>query len=243
VSDHMTALEAARAWLDSRELPPWYVDALASAMEAYADARVRERDDVIEYHVNEKTRAELNEAGAVERMNDAEAAAAQMRAALRPVLWSFALRMEAELRRNDHKGGWGNDAPESLLRRLRDEVRELHDAMRQGTRGNDCVAKEAADVANFAMMLADLSGRLESQTFDASAGWLSPEAAAAQADARVVEALEAACRAQCWRCRHGIPFVTAGISAHQWHDNSSHDGGSSRCAAADVRALIPRGGR
>ncbi len=85
---------------------------------------------------------------------------AAMSESLRPVLWAFALRMEAALRRNEHKGGWQSDRPEVLFRRLLEEVEELSEPLRQGIKGNDCVAEEAADVANFAMMLADNSGRL-----------------------------------------------------------------------------------
>jgi hypothetical protein len=70
---------------------------------------------------------------------------------LRPVVQWFAEQMELQLRANDHKGGWAGDSTESLLDRLDEEVAELR----------ECSSKreieEAADVANFAMMIADQS--------------------------------------------------------------------------------------
>jgi len=79
------------------------------------------------------------------------------RLSVRPEVLAFALLMEDRLQANDHKGGWADCADEYLLRRLQEEVNELHVAMRD--RPLD-VGEEAADVANFAMMLADVSGHL-----------------------------------------------------------------------------------
>lgn len=70
---------------------------------------------------------------------------------LRPEILMFAGIMERELAANDHKGGWENDQPEALLRRLREETAELVRAV--GGEGD--VVSEAADVANFAMMIWD----------------------------------------------------------------------------------------
>ena len=70
---------------------------------------------------------------------------------LRPSVRRFAELMERELRANDHKGGWSDDAPNALLARLIEETGEMARAM---VIGGD-VAKEAADVANFAMMLSE----------------------------------------------------------------------------------------
>ena len=85
----------------------------------------------------------------------------------------FARLMEAKLRENDHKGGWQNDGTEDLIKRLREEVCEL-EALTE-TSGAWCssppfaalppeerlrIAREAADVANFAMMIADVCGGL-----------------------------------------------------------------------------------
>jgi NTP pyrophosphatase (non-canonical NTP hydrolase) len=85
---------------------------------------------------------------------------------LRPSLQRFAELMEKTLRENDHKGGWENMSTSSIMRRIDEELGELKDARiimehaaftRSTTFAARCrqVAKEAADVANFAMMLAD----------------------------------------------------------------------------------------
>lgn len=75
---------------------------------------------------------------------------------LRPTLRWFSAAMELMLRRNDNKGreAWRMDTPGVLLGRLKDELLELQDALREGA-SPDKVTQEAADVANFAMMVAD----------------------------------------------------------------------------------------
>lgn len=93
---------------------------------------------------------------------------------LRPEVAAFAQAMEAQLRANDHKPGWKGIEPDALLDRLREERRELEVAVLQievYAMGNCSpantthyvgrVVKEAADVANFAMMVADVCGGLE----------------------------------------------------------------------------------
>lgn len=64
----------------------------------------------------------------------------------------FSLCMEEKLRRNDHKGGWEKIPIRDLLKRLKDEVDELDKAIHE--EGNVNIMYEAADVANFAMMIA-----------------------------------------------------------------------------------------
>lgn len=69
----------------------------------------------------------------------------------------FARDMELKLAANRHKGdraGWLQMDPWDLLRRLRDEVTELEIEMER-CHSADEVAREAADVGNFAMMVAD----------------------------------------------------------------------------------------
>ena len=89
-----------------------------------------------------------------------------------PSVRAFANRMEAKLDENIHKGdrdGWLKDVPHDLLRRLREEVDELEEAMKfwgsHGADGQipaavDRITREAADVGNFAMMIADWYGGL-----------------------------------------------------------------------------------
>lgn len=84
---------------------------------------------------------------------------------VRPAVQRFALLMERELVENDHKGGWADDTPAELLRRLREEVAEVADRIKRRKawdRENwpGVVASECADVANFAMMIADQAGGL-----------------------------------------------------------------------------------
>lgn len=97
----------------------------------------------------------------------------------RKPLRQFVNCMETELRANDHKGhtGWRAMDLDWLLRKLDEEVRELHEAARKLQAGNHCpgcgaflyepattpakVRSEAADVANVAMFIADVCGCLE----------------------------------------------------------------------------------
>jgi hypothetical protein len=68
------------------------------------------------------------------------------------VAW-FAEQMEAALRRNDHKGGWSGADMGYLRDRLREECVELEMALDAAP--FEKATREAADVANFAMMIAD----------------------------------------------------------------------------------------
>lgn len=91
---------------------------------------------------------------------------------LRPEVLAFAHLMERQLRANDHKAGWKNDLACDLIPRLREESIELEEATNRHAKrvqwGDDWVMEdtsvwvgnEAADVANFAMMIADVCGAL-----------------------------------------------------------------------------------
>lgn len=99
---------------------------------------------------------------------------------LRPSVAAFAQLMEAKLRENDHKGGWRHCTTAYLSRRCGNELKELRGVIRRGRdwvlrstfpsgRGpvlsdnedvRRSVGEEAADVANFAMMIADVCGAL-----------------------------------------------------------------------------------
>lgn len=75
------------------------------------------------------------------------------------VQW-FAEQMESKLQENDHKGGWDDCGIFWLRNRLVEEVKELSDAMEAGHNSEsgidlENIIREAADVANFAMMIAD----------------------------------------------------------------------------------------
>lgn len=75
--------------------------------------------------------------------------------AIRPEVTWFAEQMERKLRENDHKGGWRNDDIGHLNHRLGLEQVELNVALTKGVAEE--IISEAADVANFAMMVADLA--------------------------------------------------------------------------------------
>ncbi len=77
----------------------------------------------------------------------------------RPIVVAFSVEMERKLRFNDHKGGWQDDTLMALLGRLREETNELQVAIGGGSAEE--VLDEAADIANFALMIADLSGMLK----------------------------------------------------------------------------------
>ena len=65
----------------------------------------------------------------------------------------FAEIMISKLNENNHKSGWKNCTNSYLLKRLREEVDELEKALING-KGHFEIGREAADVANFAMMVA-----------------------------------------------------------------------------------------
>ena len=86
---------------------------------------------------------------------------------MRPIVSWFARLMEQKLSKNDHKGGWVGCTPSWLLRRLRAETNELARALKCHKKAPALIAREAADVANFAMMIADVTGGLAASFPDA----------------------------------------------------------------------------
>lgn len=67
----------------------------------------------------------------------------------------FARLMEERLQKHDHKGryGWAGYRKRVLLEMLHGELCELSEAV--FTHNEEEIRKEAADLANFAMMIAD----------------------------------------------------------------------------------------
>jgi NTP pyrophosphatase (non-canonical NTP hydrolase) len=70
------------------------------------------------------------------------------------VQW-FAEVMENKLRENDHKGGWDECHIDWLIHRLYQEAEELWREVRSNDKNYQNIISESADVANFAMMIAD----------------------------------------------------------------------------------------
>lgn len=75
----------------------------------------------------------------------------------------FADEMQRKLDANAHKPGWKNESPSWLLKRLGEEVAELEEALfaDEGYPDVDAVRSECADIANFCMFIADVTGGLD----------------------------------------------------------------------------------
>ena len=82
---------------------------------------------------------------------------------LRPEVLAFACLMEAKLRRHDHdrgRKGWEDSDIMVLADRIDDERCELLRALQRDA-APDVIAGECADVANFALMVADVRTGLD----------------------------------------------------------------------------------
>jgi len=71
----------------------------------------------------------------------------------------FAVLMEKQLQANEWKGGWQDSNSVALIVHLLEEVKELLQAV-NGAAPVAHVYKEAADVGNLAMMVADVYSSL-----------------------------------------------------------------------------------
>ena len=79
---------------------------------------------------------------------------------LRPEVVWFAEQMEKALRRNDYKGHWCDEDESYLREKLEEEVAELERACERRNKAPKKI-REAADIANIVMMIADNSRRYE----------------------------------------------------------------------------------
>lgn len=78
---------------------------------------------------------------------------------MREALKFFAKKMEEELKKNEFRGSWRDQNPEMVLSKLWDEVYDLDDQVENyldGKGDRDQILKEAVDVANYAMFVADI---------------------------------------------------------------------------------------
>lgn len=75
-----------------------------------------------------------------------------------PCIDWFSLRMERKLVLNHHKGHWKHVPESHLFKGLKKEVDELEDAMHIGDINS--IVNECADIANYAMMIADNMQRM-----------------------------------------------------------------------------------
>jgi hypothetical protein len=80
----------------------------------------------------------------------------------RPAVVWFAEQMERQLQKNDHKGGWDGCTLDYLFERMAEERVELEKAVKKLSYPDRSlvdvanVIREAADVSNFSMMIADV---------------------------------------------------------------------------------------
>lgn len=109
--------------------------------------------------------------------------------AWRPEVRAFADLMEAQLKANDHKPGWKRDYSGDLFKRIADESEDLHAVLsnyefRDGSDSDAdhiaAIGREAANVANLSLMIADVCGALSTPTDQqshiagAKEGWIKP---------------------------------------------------------------------
>jgi hypothetical protein len=81
---------------------------------------------------------------------------------LRDEVIVFAFMMEEKLKKNDHKGGWHNVPTGQLWHRMHAETGEMDEALvNRATDDVMPVFREAADIANYAMMISDNMGALD----------------------------------------------------------------------------------
>jgi NTP pyrophosphatase (non-canonical NTP hydrolase) len=182
--------------------------------------------------------SETNEMAALRALPQAREDA-QPVAALRPVVLAFAHLMEAKLKENDWKRGWKKDSALALLGRLREETAELDEKVQARSRFqlainpppalrlNELIANEAADVANFAMMVADVCGGLPDsavRSIPESTTHPAPDALRVAVEALAVaksQAERGADKAGCdgWRsqemCRQVVPLIDQALAALQ----------------------------
>lgn len=72
---------------------------------------------------------------------------------VRPSVVRFARLMEAQLRKNDSRGGWSNCDRVYFMEKLEINLRDLGHDLRAGA--HEAVQRDCADLGNFAMMLAE----------------------------------------------------------------------------------------
>lgn len=103
-------------------------------------------------YIGESTQGEINMARSLGLSID-YLVSPDERIGIRNGVMEFAVEMEAKLLKNDHKGGWEDHALIDLFDLLLEEKNELEEALY----ASDCrhIIEECADVANFAMMIAN----------------------------------------------------------------------------------------
>lgn len=79
---------------------------------------------------------------------------------VRPEIKLFAEVMEKQLQKNEHKGGWKDCESSFLKQELFKNSRELSITEIHFPYDKQTILRRAANIANFAMMIADVCGAL-----------------------------------------------------------------------------------
>lgn len=82
---------------------------------------------------------------------------------IRPEVAAFAQAMEEKLRQNDHKTHWREYPVGNLMGWMVEKTDELRREVYSERPDSERVKQEAADVANFALMIADVMGGLKGE--------------------------------------------------------------------------------
>lgn len=162
--DHAAEVRGVRTAYDDQcvhvRLLEAQLEAKSRRVETLAKAGEQKSQEILSLEARlDKLQRELNEATL------AKTRGTQSFPPLRPVVAAFAAAMESKLLAYGHKGGWRSDTPEALLVRLTQEVDELRVAIRT-LAPSEQIEGAAADVANFAMMVADVCKTRSKDTAD-----------------------------------------------------------------------------
>jgi hypothetical protein len=76
----------------------------------------------------------------------------------RKSVMEFAHDMEKQLKVNDHKGSWNREHHEFLLNEIYKNLSKLQVALSKEDKSKDVITIRCANIANFAMMVADNEG-------------------------------------------------------------------------------------
>ena len=140
------------------------LDHSSSLAHTALDATMRRADDAERERDEARVALAAATARAVKAEKERDEADSTASFVLRPEVAAFAMLMEEKLLLNDHRPGWKNDDVHALIARLYEEARELVQAIGEGVDPavvHAEIGREAADVANFAMMIADVCGALD----------------------------------------------------------------------------------
>jgi hypothetical protein len=71
----------------------------------------------------------------------------------------FSFLMQGVLDRNDHTGGWPNDHWVFLQKEMENQIWRLNDELKKRHHNKEFIAMSCANIANFAMMIAENEGK------------------------------------------------------------------------------------